>query len=148
MRPELALVPGEPAGIGPELCVRLVQQPREDCRLLAFAGHTDVVPTGPVEQWTSEPFFPTIRDGKLYGRGAADMKTSIAAFVVACEEFIAASPDHQGSIAFLITSDEEGPSVDGTVRLVELLQARGERLDMCIVGEPTSVRPGSSRPPP
>jgi len=107
--------------------------------VLAFAGHTDVVPTGPLEKWSSDPFVPTHRDGLLYGRGAADMKTSIACFVVAAEEFVAAHPDHAGGIALLITSDEEGPSVDGTVRLVELLQQRGQRLDACIVGEPTSV---------
>lgn len=107
---------------------------------LVFAGHTDVVPTGPLDQWTSPPFVPTYRDGLLYGRGAADMKTSLAAMVVASEEFIAAHPQHQGSIAFLITSDEEGPSVDGTVKVCEWLQERGERLDACIVGEPTSVK--------
>ncbi len=106
---------------------------------LAFAGHTDVVPTGPLEQWRSDPFVPTHRDGQLYGRGAADMKTSIAAMVVAVEEFVQAHPEHAGAIAFLLTSDEEGPSVDGTVRLVELLRQRGQRLDACIVGEPTSV---------
>lgn len=106
---------------------------------LAFAGHTDVVPTGPLGQWTSDPFVPTHRDGLLYGRGAADMKSSIAAMVVAAEAFVAAHPRHVGAIGFLVTSDEEGPSVDGTVRLVEMLKARGERLDMCIVGEPTSV---------
>jgi succinyl-diaminopimelate desuccinylase len=106
---------------------------------LAFAGHTDVVPTGPLTQWTSDPFVPTHRDGRLYGRGAADMKSSIAAMVVACEAFVRAQPRHAGAIAFLITSDEEGPSIDGTVRLVEWLKSRGERLDMCIVGEPTSV---------
>jgi len=107
--------------------------------VLAFAGHTDVVPTGPLERWHSDPFVPTHRDGHLYGRGAADMKTSIACFVVAAEEFVAAHPQHAGGIALLITSDEEGPSVDGTLRLVELLQSRGQRLDACIVGEPTSV---------
>ena len=107
--------------------------------VLAFAGHTDVVPTGPLEKWSSDPFVPTHRDGLLFGRGAADMKTSIACFVVAAEEFAAAHPDHAGGIALLITSDEEGPSVDGTVRLVEWLQQRGQRLDACIVGEPTSV---------
>jgi succinyl-diaminopimelate desuccinylase len=106
---------------------------------LAFAGHTDVVPTGPLERWCSDPFVPSHRGGRLYGRGAADMKTSIACFVVATEEFVALHPQHAGAIALLITSDEEGPSVDGTVRLVELLQARGQTLDACIVGEPTSV---------
>lgn len=107
--------------------------------LLVFAGHTDVVPTGPLTQWQSDPFTPTRRDGKLYGRGAADMKTSIAAMVVAVEEFIAARPDHKGSIGFLITSDEEGPATDGTVVVCEMLKKRGEQLDYCIVGEPTSV---------
>ncbi|MES2933577.1 MAG: succinyl-diaminopimelate desuccinylase [Pseudomonadota bacterium] len=106
--------------------------------LVVFAGHTDVVPTGPVEQWQSHPFTPTQRDGKLYGRGAADMKTSIAAFVVALEEFIAANPTHDGSIALLITSDEEGPALDGTVIVCNMLKKRGEQLDYCIVGEPTS----------
>jgi succinyl-diaminopimelate desuccinylase len=106
--------------------------------LVVFAGHTDVVPTGPIEQWHSEPFTPTIRDGMLYGRGAADMKTSIAAFVVALEEFLAQHPDHHGSIGLLITSDEEGVAVDGTVKVVEALKARNELLDYCIVGEPTS----------
>ncbi|MFC0348576.1 succinyl-diaminopimelate desuccinylase [Undibacterium danionis] len=106
--------------------------------LVVFAGHTDVVPTGPVTQWQSEPFAPTHRDGKLYGRGAADMKTSIAAFVVATEEFVAAHPDHNGSIGFLITSDEEGPATDGTIVVCNLLKERGEQLDYCIVGEPTS----------
>lgn len=107
---------------------------------LVFAGHTDVVPTGPLENWTSHPFTPSYRDGMLYGRGAADMKTSLAAMVVATEEFIAANPQHQGSVAFLLTSDEEGPSVDGTVKVCEWLQQQGERLDACIVGEPTSVK--------
>ena len=106
--------------------------------VFVFAGHTDVVPTGPAEQWASAPFIPTQRDGKLYGRGAADMKTSIAAMVVACEEFIASTPDHTGSIAFLITSDEEGPATDGTVIVCEQLKARGETIDYCLVGEPTS----------
>ncbi len=106
--------------------------------LFVFAGHTDVVPTGPAAQWASAPFMPTERDGKLYGRGAADMKTSIAAMVVACQEFVAAHPDHDGSIAFLITSDEEGPAVDGTVIVCKLLEQRGETLDYCVVGEPTS----------
>ena len=108
-------------------------------RTLVFAGHTDVVPTGPLEQWASNPFTPQHRDGKLYGRGAADMKTSIAAFTVAAEEFLAAHPNPKIGIALLITSDEEGPSVDGTAKVVEALKARHERLDWCIVGEPTSV---------
>jgi succinyl-diaminopimelate desuccinylase len=109
-------------------------------RTLVFAGHTDVVPTGPLDQWTSDPFTPSHRDGKLYGRGAADMKTSIAAFVVAVEEFLAANPDPALSIALLLTSDEEGPSVDGTVVVCDWLKEHGERLDYCIVGEPTSVK--------
>ena len=107
--------------------------------VLVFAGHTDVVPTGPAEKWQSPPFVPSIRDGKLYGRGAADMKTSIAAMVVACEEFTSAHPDHNGSIAFLITSDEEGVATDGTVIVCEKLKARSEGIDYCIVGEPTST---------
>lgn len=106
--------------------------------VVVFAGHTDVVPSGPVESWFSPPFEPTIRDEMLYGRGAADMKTSIAAFITAIEAFVEAHPLHDGSIALLITSDEEGVAVDGTVRVVEALQARGETLDYCIVGEPTS----------
>jgi succinyl-diaminopimelate desuccinylase len=106
--------------------------------LLVFAGHTDVVPTGPLNQWQSDPFRPTRRDGKLYGRGAADMKTSIAAMVIAAEEFVHAHPDHKGSIGFLITSDEEGPATDGTVVVCDMLKNRGEQLDYCIVGEPTS----------
>jgi succinyl-diaminopimelate desuccinylase len=106
--------------------------------VLAFAGHTDVVPTGPLEEWTSPPFAPEIRDGHLYGRGAADMKGSLAAMVTACERFVASHPNHTGSIAFLITSDEEGPSVNGTVKVVEHLEARGEKIDWCLVGEPTS----------
>ncbi|HEX2540542.1 MAG TPA: succinyl-diaminopimelate desuccinylase [Caldimonas sp.] len=106
---------------------------------LVFAGHTDVVPTGPLEAWSSDPFVPTRRDGKLYGRGAADMKSSIAAMVVAAEEFVAACPQHAGSLAFLITSDEEGPSTDGTARVCDWLTAQGIALDYCIVGEPTSV---------
>jgi len=108
--------------------------------LLVFAGHTDVVPTGPLERWSSDPFVPTHRDGKLYGRGAADMKTSLAAMVVAVEEFVAAHPNHNGSIGFLITSDEEGPAIDGTVVVCNKLKSRGEQLDYCIVGEPTSVK--------
>jgi succinyl-diaminopimelate desuccinylase len=107
--------------------------------VLCFAGHTDVVPTGPLDQWHSDPFVPTVKEGKLYGRGAADMKTSLAAMTVACEEFIAAHPDHKGSIAFLVTSDEEGVAVNGTTRVVQALKARGEPLDYCIVGEPTAV---------
>ncbi|HEY0061384.1 MAG TPA: succinyl-diaminopimelate desuccinylase [Telluria sp.] len=107
--------------------------------VFVFAGHTDVVPTGPVDQWESQPFVPTQRDGKLYGRGAADMKTSIAAMVVACQEFTAAHPDHKGSIAFLITSDEEGPATDGTAVVCDKLVARGESIDYCLVGEPTSA---------
>lgn len=108
--------------------------------VLCFAGHTDVVPTGPLERWDSPPFEPTIRDGMLFGRGAADMKTSLAAFVTSIEEFISLHPDHQGSIALLLTSDEEGIATHGTVKVVEALAARGERLDYCIVGEPTSVK--------
>jgi succinyl-diaminopimelate desuccinylase len=107
--------------------------------LLCFVGHTDVVPTGPLDQWHSDPFVPTERDGKLFGRGAADMKTSIAAFVVAVEDFLAKHPSHKGSIALLITSDEEGPAIDGTVKVVELLKNRGERIDYCLVGEPTCI---------
>jgi len=107
--------------------------------VVVFAGHTDVVPTGPLEHWQTDPFTPTIQDGVLYGRGASDMKSSLAAFTTAIERFIAAHPDHAGSIAVLFTSDEEGPATDGTVRVVEELKARGEKLDYCIVGEPTSV---------
>jgi succinyl-diaminopimelate desuccinylase len=106
--------------------------------LFCFAGHTDVVPTGPLEEWKSDPFVPEIRDGMLYGRGAADMKSGLAAMVTATEEFVRLEPEHPGSIAFLITSDEEGPSVDGTRRVAELLHARGERIDWCLVGEPSS----------
>lgn len=111
-----------------------------DAPLLAFAGHTDVVPPGPAGTWDTDPFTPTLRDGMLYGRGAADMKSSIAAMVTACERFVDAHPDHNGSIAFLITSDEEGPSVNGTVRVVELLESRGEKIDWCLVGEPSSLK--------
>lgn len=107
--------------------------------VLCFAGHTDVVPPGPRDGWLSDPFTPTVREGRLYGRGAADMKTSLAAFVTAIEDFVAAHPLHKGSIALLITSDEEGPAVNGTAKVVETLAARGERLDYCIVGEPTAV---------
>jgi succinyl-diaminopimelate desuccinylase len=106
--------------------------------VLCFAGHTDVVPTGPLEEWRSNPFVPTIRDGVLYGRGAADMKSGLAAMITATEAFVTQCPQHRGSIAFLITSDEEGPSVDGTKRVVEHLNARHERIDWCIVGEPSS----------
>jgi len=108
-------------------------------KVFVFAGHTDVVPTGPLEKWTNDPFTPTIREGRLYGRGAADMKTSLAIFVVATEEFVTAHPQHSGSIAFLITSDEEGPGHDGTVILCERLKQDKQNLDYCIVGEPTSV---------
>jgi succinyl-diaminopimelate desuccinylase len=107
--------------------------------LVVFAGHTDVVPTGPLDAWTSNPFTPSERDGKLYGRGAADMKSSLAAFVTAIEGFIAEHPDHPGSIALLLTSDEEGDATHGTTLVVETLKARGETLDYCIVGEPTCV---------
>ena len=120
--------PAAGAGIAPEAIKTIV-----------FAGHTDVVPTGPLGEWTSDPFTPTERDGRLYGRGASDMKTSIAAFVVATEQFLAARPDAPLSIALLLTSDEEGPANDGTVVVCERLRQRGERLDWCIVGEPTSV---------
>jgi succinyl-diaminopimelate desuccinylase len=107
--------------------------------IVCFAGHTDVVPSGPLDAWESDPFDPSVRDGYLYGRGAADMKSSLAAFVIAIEQFVAARPDHPGSIALLITSDEEGPAIDGTVRVVERLRSRGETLDYCVVGEPSSV---------
>jgi succinyl-diaminopimelate desuccinylase len=107
--------------------------------VVCFAGHTDVVPTGPLEKWQSDPFTPSVRDGMIYGRGASDMKGSLAAFVTAIEKFVATHPEHCGSIALLLTSDEEGIAVDGTVRVVEALQARKEKLDYCIVGEPTSV---------
>ncbi|SNR97959.1 succinyldiaminopimelate desuccinylase [Methylobacillus rhizosphaerae] len=108
--------------------------------LLVFAGHTDVVPTGPVEQWHTPPFEPTIKDGMLYGRGAADMKTSLAAFITAIEAFVADHPEHPGSIGLIITSDEEGIAVNGTVKVVEILKARNELIDFCIVGEPTSSK--------
>ncbi|HSF71887.1 MAG TPA: succinyl-diaminopimelate desuccinylase, partial [Methylotenera sp.] len=106
--------------------------------LLVFAGHTDVVPTGPLDKWHTPPFEPTIKDGMLYARGAADMKTSLAAFITSIEEFIAENPEHKGSIGLLITSDEEGVAVDGTVKVVEVLKNRNELIDYCIVGEPTS----------
>lgn len=107
--------------------------------VFCFAGHTDVVPTGSLDAWHSDPFAPEIRDGKLYGRGSADMKTALAAMVVASERFVAKHPDHKGSIAFLITSDEEGPSINGTVKVVETLEARNEKMDWCLVGEPSST---------
>jgi len=112
----------------------------EDSPLIAFAGHTDVVPTGPREAWTTDPFQPEVRDGYLYGRGAADMKASLAAFVTAIEDFVAQHPHHKGTIALLITSDEEGPSVDGTAKVVEWLSARGTKIDYCVVGEPSCVQ--------
>ncbi len=107
--------------------------------LLAFAGHTDVVPTGPLDKWLSDPFKPEIRDGFLYARGAADMKSSIACMVTACERFVAQFPEHKGSIAFLITSDEEGPAVDGTIKVIDTLQQRREHIDWALVGEPSST---------
>lgn len=106
--------------------------------LLAFAGHTDVVPTGPLDQWSTDPFSGTVEGGMLKGRGAADMKGGLAAMVTACERFVAAHPQHNGSIALLVTSDEEGPAIDGTCRVVDALEARGEKIEWCIVGEPTS----------
>lgn len=117
----------------------LTNQAQVATKLIVFAGHTDVVPTGPIKQWESDPFTPTERDGKLFGRGAADMKTSLAAFVVATENFVKAHPETPLSIGFLLTSDEEGPALDGTVKVCEWLQVQGETLDYCIVGEPTSV---------
>jgi succinyl-diaminopimelate desuccinylase len=110
-----------------------------DKPVLAFAGHTDVVPSGPVNQWHTPPFEPTLKDGFLYGRGAADMKGSLASWVVALEEFVALHPNHRGSLALLITSDEEGPFVDGTTRVIDTLEARNEKIDWCIVGEPSST---------
>ena len=107
--------------------------------LFCFAGHTDVVPSGPATQWQSDPFQPTRRDGMLYGRGAADMKSSLAAFVTAVESFVAKRPDHGGSIALLLTSDEEGDATDGTLAVTEALAARGEKIDFCVIGEPTAV---------
>jgi len=109
-------------------------------KTLVFAGHTDVVPTGPLDQWTSDPFTPSHRDGLLYGRGASDMKASLASMVIACEEFVAACKDPAINVAFLLTSDEEGPALDGTVKVCDMLKTRGEKLDWCIVGEPTSVK--------
>ena len=107
--------------------------------VLVLLGHTDVVPPGPREGWSSDPFVPEIRDGKLYGRGAADMKGSVAAFVVALERFVAAHPDHRGSVALLLTSDEEGDAIDGVRKVAELLRGRGQRIDWCITGEPSST---------
>jgi len=107
--------------------------------LFCFAGHTDVVPTGDLGKWSSAPFAPEIRDGQLYGRGTADMKSALAAMVVACERFVAEHPNHQGSVAFLITSDEEGPSINGTVKVIEALEARNEKIKWCLVGEPSST---------
>lgn len=112
---------------------------RGEGQTLAFAGHTDVVPTGDEKRWDNPPFEPAIRDGMLYGRGAADMKGSLAAMVVAAERFVAANPDHRGRLAFLITSDEEASATHGTVKVVEALMARNERLDYCLVGEPSST---------
>lgn len=117
-----------------------IRRGASDGPTLVLAGHTDVVPTGPLDEWTSDPFVPTHREGRLHGRGSADMKTSLAAMVVAVEEFVAAHPDHRGALAFLLTSDEEGPAHSGTVKVCAWLVERGERLDACIVGEPTSVR--------
>ncbi|MEO5770730.1 MAG: succinyl-diaminopimelate desuccinylase [Burkholderiaceae bacterium] len=127
-----------------DFCVRNLWALRRGARpgpTLCFAGHSDVVPPGPLAAWASDPFVPSHRNGLLYGRGAADMKSSIAAMVVAAEAFVQANPGHAGALAFLLTSDEEGPSVDGTRRMVELLRTRGDqgRIDLCIVGEPTSV---------
>jgi len=137
----------EPLMFGPpewrvsNLWAKRAGQPPETGRshLVVFAGHTDVVPTGPLSQWHSDPFVPTHRDGRLYGRGASDMKTSLAAFVVATEEFLSEQPRSPLSIGFLLTSDEEGPARDGTVRVCEMLRERGEAIDYCVVGEPTSV---------
>ena len=133
-----------PLGFRPEVMVfgdvtNLWIRHGEGRPVVVLAGHTDVVPTGPLDQWKSDPFVPDVREGRLYGRGAADMKTSVAAFVTAVEGLVRANPGHRGTVALLITSDEEGPSVDGTVRVVEALRRRGEKLDYCIVGEPSSA---------
>ena len=128
-------------GEGAEQVTNLwAKRPGSGTQTLVFAGHTDVVPTGPLDAWQSPPFVPSHRDGKLYGRGASDMKTSLAAYVVALEEFLAEQPQPALGLALLLTSDEEGPATDGTVAVCELLQQRNERLDFCIVGEPTSVQ--------
>ena len=111
----------------------------QESPLLVFAGHTDVVPSGPEKEWASPPFKPTIKNNKLYGRGAADMKTSLAAFIVSIEEFLTENKNHKGSLGLLITSDEEGVAIDGTVKVVEALKSKGEKIDFCIVGEPTCV---------
>ena len=108
--------------------------------VFCFAGHTDVVPTGDLQAWQSAPFQPEIRDGTLYGRGAADMKTALAAMIIATERFVKKHPDHKGSIAYLITSDEEGPSINGTVKVIETLEARQEKITWCLVGEPSSTQ--------
>jgi succinyl-diaminopimelate desuccinylase len=134
-----------PLGFKPEVLVRgdvtnLLIRHGEAKPLVVLAGHTDVVPPGPIDKWDTDPFTPTIVDGKLFGRGAADMKTSIAAFVVAAERYVRDHPGHPGSIALLVTSDEEGPSVDGTAHVVEVLKRRGESIDYCIVGEPSSSK--------
>lgn len=134
-----------PLGFKPEVLVRgdvtnLLIRHGEAKPLVVLAGHTDVVPPGPIDKWDTDPFTPTIVDGKLFGRGAADMKTSIAAFVVAAERYVRDHPHHPGSIALLVTSDEEGPSVDGTAHVVEVLKRRGEAIDYCIVGEPSSSK--------
>ncbi len=128
---------GEGAGAVTNLWA--IRRGAADGKTLVFAGHTDVVPTGPLDRWTSDPFTPSERDGRVFGRGAADMKSSIAAMVVAVEEFVATHPGHAGSVAFLVTSDEEGPATFGTARVCDWLAAEGIRLDYCIVGEPTSV---------
>ena len=134
-----------PLGFEPEVLVRgdvtnLLIRHGDAKPLVVLAGHTDVVPPGPIDKWDTDPFTPTIVDGKLFGRGAADMKTSIAAFVVAAERYVRDHPGHPGSIALLVTSDEEGPSVDGTAHVVEVLKRRGETIDYCIVGEPSSSK--------
>jgi succinyl-diaminopimelate desuccinylase len=125
---------------GPVLNLLAIKEGTDEGKLLAFAGHTDVVPPGPVQQWTSAPFLPTIRDGRLFARGAADMKAAIAAFVVACEQFLARNAEHTCGIGLLITSDEEGSATDGTIRVVEEFERRGRRINYCIVGEPTSIK--------